>query len=300
MARRLPLNEDRDGALDPAFDQIVGGAVGDPVEGTGIAESPDWSGQMAEAALMGILTSMDAAVLTAAFSLGEGGRSWRELGRRVGCSHQRAQRAFLHAIHKWHSDCQLTDRLVEHTEVLVVQIRGQRQREVWQQRIRQLGTRRTTQRELITEGEQYEGALAASDGASGHAYWPLPTSPMRELLYALAIRLSTQPDASDAVCDASDWGHNLRWAERKIRRARRSNDAIVTFREILRALARGCHLCENCHTPILAGCWIDERRINRARRFCGPSCKMQWRRRQSNRRVDGVAPSAQSDVVARS
>ena len=299
MARRVPLNEDRDGALDPAFDEIVGGAVGDPVEGTGIAESPDWSGQMAEAALMGILTSMDAAVLTAAFSLGEGGRSWRELGRRVGCSHQRAQRAFLHAIHTWHSDCQLTDRLVEHTDVLVVQIRGQRQREVWQQHTRRLGTRRTTQRELITKGEQYEGARAASDGASGHAYWPLPTSPMRELLCALAIRLSTPSAASDVVCDEFDWGHNLRWAERKIRRARRSTQPIVAFQDILRALARGCHLCDNCHTPILAGCWIDERRINRARRFCGPPCKMQWRRRQGGANVDDVIPRAQSDVVAR-
>jgi hypothetical protein len=300
MVQLVPFNEATDGALDPAFDEPVDGAVGDPVQGAEIEESLDWSARIAEASVMGMLTAMEADVLTVAFALGEQERSWRELGRRVGCSHHRARRAFLEGIHKWHAQCQLTDRLVERTEVVGVQIRGQRQRELWQQHAQQLGTRRITRRELITKTEQAAGVGAAHDPAGDHTYWLLPTSPMRQLLHALAVRLSNLPDASaQQVGDSSDWERNVRWAERKIRRARRSAQFVVAFREILRALARGSHLCPNCHTPVLVGCWIDGRRINRARRFCGSPCKMRWVRRQTGSGMTAVISGASLDVAAR-
>ena len=108
---------------------------------------------------------------------------------------------------------------------------------------------------------------------------------MRRLGDALVLWLAdvspAQDDQGGAMLESPDGRHNRRWAERKLRRARsRTTRPLVTVADIYRALGHGCRLCHDCHTPILAGCRIDGRWVNRARAFCGAPCKMRWRRRK--------------------
>jgi hypothetical protein len=108
---------------------------------------------------------------------------------------------------------------------------------------------------------------------------------MNGLCAALAAHLShstlvtgplDQPTIS-VLMASSDWSHNTRWAERRIRPLKKEPQ---TYADALRMMVRGLPLCGNCRTPILVGCRLRGRRLNAGRRICNDACKMAAFRRK--------------------
>ena len=242
--------------------------------------------QLAEAVRVGILTPHEAAVLTAMFTIIHEGRrlSWRAVAALAGCSAERAQRALLPALHRWHAMAGPNDRLTAESHTVINRIRGSRQRDVWTRHTLRLGAREMSWSERITDPEKRRTALAARDNQLERNYRALPTTRMRSLSTALVLHLSGHgiPDDEETqrLKDSPDWKHNIQWAERKLKRARsRTKRPIVSVADILRVLGHGNRLCRACHTPVLAGCRIEGHAVTRGREFCCDACKMQIQRR---------------------
>jgi hypothetical protein len=91
----------------------------------------------------------------------------------------------------------------------------------------------------------------------------------------------TRPDGMSS----RDWTHNLDWARRRVNRYRRRSQVQASRHPILSALVFGLPFCSTCHTPLLVGGRLDEKRITRRMRrtpFCSAACKMRARRLRSS------------------
>ena len=243
--------------------------------------------QLAEAVRVGILMPHERAVLTAIFTIMHRWRrlSWRAVAALAGCSPERARRAVLPALHRWHTLCRRNDRLQVKSSNVRIRIRGSRHGDVWTRHTFRLGSRRVSWSERVTDPEKRRAALRTRDKQIDRIYRPLPTTRMRSLGMALVLNLSgleiPDDEETQRLKDSQDWKHNIQRAERKLRRARsRTTRPIISVVHILRVLAHGNRLCRACHTPILAGCRIDGHTITRGREFCCDACKMQVQRRR--------------------
>ena len=289
---RVQLVEDEVGHADLTLDAIVNGAQEDAADHDDVAHesSGDSIAQVSEAVAVGILSALEAKILGAVLRMHREGKrsSWRAVGRAAACTHQRARRTFLTALHRWHTSLDRSDRLTWITEEKVTRIQGVRGREVSKWQGLKLGRRRQGVGELVTDRQRRKRVLRASSAAEDRQLRPIRESAMRRLLVALAAHLAqgSAGTTGDTVGrhESEDWPHNLQWAIRKLQRAqlRSKRPAPTTFKEILLELSRGCPSCKNCRTPILIGCRLDGRRRNRGRKSCDESCKMQAHRHPPN------------------
>lgn len=243
--------------------------------------------QMEEAERIGMLMPHERALLTAMFTIIHGGHrlSWRALAALAGCSPDRAQRALLPALHRWHTLCGPDDRLMIESQTTLTRIRGIRQPDVWKRYTFRLGSREMSWSERVSNPTQRRAALATRHSLPKRTLRQLPTTTMRSLTNALALHLAglKMPDDAETkrLRETPDWSRNVAWAERTLKRARsRTKRPITSFADIVRILGRTGPLCRACHTPILVGCQIDGRTVSRAREFCCDACKMQAQRRQ--------------------
>jgi hypothetical protein len=243
--------------------------------------------QLAEAVRVGILMPHEGAVLTAVLTIIHEGRrlSWRAVAARAGCSPERARRAMLPAVHRWHTMAGRNDRLTLESHVVITRVRGSRQGDVWTRHTYRLGRREMSWSERVTSRKERRAALATPDTQLERHYLEIPTTRMRRLALALMLRLSGLPIPDDemtrCLTASRAWEHNIQWAERKLRRARsRTKRPTVSVADILRVLAHGNRLCRAWHTPILAGCRIDGHMVTRGREFCSDACKMRVQRRR--------------------
>jgi len=245
--------------------------------------------QLAEAVRIGMLMPHEGALLTAAFTIIHEGRrlSWRAVATLVGCSTERARRALLPALHRWHTTCGRNDRLILESHTTLTRIRGSRQGDVWTRHTFRLGSRQMSWSERVTDAHKRRAALATRDHRLERTYRQLPTTRMRSLATALVLNLSgldiPDDEETQRLKDSPDWKHNIRWAERKLERARsRTKRPIFRVADILRVLASGGPLCRDCHTPVLVGCRIDGHTVTRGREFCCDACKMKAQRKQGH------------------
>jgi hypothetical protein len=129
--------------------------------------------------------------------------------------------------------------------------------------------------ELITSAQFHKlrraGARVLDDGTCT-SYGP---SRMRLLLDDLARALSGVPPTGPAHSSTdADWANNLEWARRRVESA----GADGSYPSVLLALGTGLPSCRACGTPILSGCKIDGRALNR--RDCDQRCKKAAERRR--------------------
>jgi hypothetical protein len=246
--------------------------------------------QMAEAERIGMLMPHERALLTAMFTIVHRGHrlSWRAVAALAGCSPDRARRALVPALHRWHTLCGPDDRLVLETQTTITRIRGTRQPDVWTRHTFRLGSREMSWSERVTDPTQRRVALATRHSLPERPYRQLPTTRMRSLVTALALHLAGLKIPNDAetrrLRKSPVWNRNVAWAERTLKRAcSRTKRPITSLADILRVLGRRGPLCRACHTPILVGCRIGGHTISRARDFCCDACKMQVQRRRGRR-----------------
>jgi hypothetical protein len=144
----------------------------------------------------------------------------------------------------------------------------------WEESTLERVNHRPVVRRLLREG------LLEADGD----FVLLRTSPMRQLLIALAGAQGPASDASsDRPVSSPDWIHNVNWAAKRVRKARKHASSPY-YGDVLRALTKGCELCPACHTPILRGCRLQGVLIAADRQFCDAACKMAFRRRRQGAR----------------
>lgn len=278
------------GADDPEVVAELDGSGGDGPLSRDRVPHDECLLQLAEAVRVGILMSHEAAVLTATLTIIHEGRrlSWRAVSALAGCSPDRARRAVLPALHRWHVQCNRGDRLKVESSNMRIRIRGLRNSDVWARHTFRLGSRRISWSERVTGPENRRAALRARDRPIARNYRLLPTTRMRSLATALVLHLCgleiPNDEETQRLKDAPDWQHNTQWAEGKLSRARsRTRRRIASVPHVLRVLAHGNRLCRACHTPVLAGCRIDGQAITRGRAFCCDACKMQVQRRRARR-----------------
>jgi hypothetical protein len=289
---QLPVEEL--GAEDPKFDAGPGEQAEDE-HGASENESTSLHErllQMEEAESIGMLMPHEQALLTAMFTIVHEERrlSWRAVAALAGCSPDRARRALVPALHRWHTLCGPNDRLVFESQTTITRIRGARQPDVWRRHTFRLGSKEVSWSERVTDRTERQAALATRHSLPERTYRQLPTTTMRSLTNALALHLAGLKIPDDAetrhLRESPDWNHNLAWAERKLKRARsRSTRPITSVADVLRVLGRTSPLCRACRTPILVGCHVSGRTVSRAREFCCDACKMHVQRRRGRRQA---------------
>ena len=229
-----------------------------------------------EATRYKVLTESEARVVAAYLSLQTTGNlTWAATGRLAGCSRQTAQRVFARVVRR------LCKAGAEPLKVHIIgrhriRIRGERRTEMRTEYQARLGT--AWSRRWLESGsrEELNGALPDT-----RVRTLVRASSMSTLIAALLEALTNREAsaATRAAHESADWKRNLEWARRRIRSTHRK--ALPTAAsDICRLLLRGCQSCGYCHTPILAGCWLDGRRVNKRRRYCCDACKMTARRRR--------------------
>jgi len=170
---------------------------------------------MEEAERIGMLTPHERALLTAMCTIIHGGHrlSCRAVAALAGCSPDRARRALVPALHRWHTLCAPNDRLALDSQTTITRIRGTRQPDVWRRHAFRLGSREMSWLERVTDPTQRRAALATRHSLTERAYRQLPTTRMRRLATALALHLAGLKIPDDAETrrhgESPDWDRNL-------------------------------------------------------------------------------------------
>lgn len=235
----------------------------------------------------GVLTARQADIL-GAWIEAEGDISLRQLGREANCSHHAAHAELkqLYAVVA-SEEKEFVEVRRPRRSLVIVRVRGQRELRAYVKHsiCLRIGneTREESWLERVDHRPVVRRLLREDHFEPDREFVPMRISPMRELLAALARAKAEDKQDRDLlgppVGQSPDWTHNLGWAETRLQKAGWRGSRSLT--EVIRGLAWKSRVCPACHTPILAGCRLDGKRIARDRRFCDDACKMTYRRRSA-------------------